>query len=102
MWYKNDGIGRMVFEKEVTMGHSEDYIRNKMYELEKQKVEIEHNKVLALIDIRDALISVSTTMIGELELKSKTPYEDGVYKVCKESLSNTLDKINARWNDVYN
>lgn len=84
------------------MGHSEDYIRNKMYELEKQKVEIEHNKLLTLIDIRDALISINTTMIGELALKSKTPYEDGVYKVCKEALSSTLDKINARWGDVDN
>lgn len=84
------------------MGHSEDYIRNKMYELEKQKVEIEHNKVLALIDIRDALVSINTTMIGEMALKSKTPYEDGVYKVCKEALSSTLNKIDARWSDVDN
>ena len=37
------------------MGHSEDYIRNKMYELEKQKVEIEKKKVKVLEDIRDFL-----------------------------------------------
>ena len=37
------------------MGHSEDYIRNKTYELEKQKVEIEKKKVKVLEDIRDFL-----------------------------------------------
>lgn len=51
------------------MGHSEDYIRNKMYELEKQKVELEEKKLKALIDTRDAILVADTLMLADMGKK---------------------------------
>ena len=48
------------------MGHSEDYIRNKVYELEKEKVKLEEKKLKALVDIRDAILVADTLMLADI------------------------------------
>ena len=72
------------------MGHSEDYIRNKMYELEKEKVELENEKVKVLKDIRDflslieAYVALRTKMnireVNEVDIESINKFSDGVVK----------------------
>lgn len=72
------------------MGHSEDYIRNKMYELEKEKVELGKEKVKVLKDIRDflSLIEAYTALrtkmnireINEVDIESINKFSEGVVK----------------------
>ena len=72
------------------MGHSEDYIRNKVYELEKEKVEIEKENVKVLKDIRDflslieAYVALRTKMnireVNEVDIESINKFSEGVVK----------------------
>lgn len=72
------------------MGRSEDYIRNKMYELEKEKVELENEKVKVLKDIRDFLslieahVALRTKMnireVNEVDIESINKFSEGVVK----------------------
>lgn len=72
------------------MGRSEDYIRNKMYELEKEKVELENEKVKVLKDIRDFLslieahVALRTKMnireVNEADIESINKFSEGVVK----------------------
>ena len=81
------------------MGHSEDYIRNKVYELEKQKVEIEEKKLKALIDIRDAILVADTLMLADMGKKADTDKKLAIYNACKESLDRVLKQIDKRWSE---
>lgn len=79
------------------MGHSEDYIRNKMYELEKQKVELEKEKVKVLKDIRDFLslieahVALSTEMnireVDEVDIERIGKFTKGIVKEIAERWS---------------
>lgn len=81
------------------MGHSEDYIRNKMYELEKQKVEIEKNKLKVLSDIRDALLAISGTMLGRFAIDCNTPTKVEIYNQCKDTVVKANEQIEKRWSE---
>ena len=82
------------------MGHSEDYIRNKMYELEKAKVEIERNKLKVLSDIRDELMIIHAMFAIEIEAKAKS----GKYAECNtvtagKAISEIKERIEKRWSE---
>lgn len=81
------------------MGHSEDYIRNKMYELEKQKVEIEKKKVKILEDIRDVLLAISETMLGQLAIDCDTPVKGETFNHCKGAVVEASEGIKKRWSE---
>ena len=81
------------------MGHSEDYIRNKMYELEKQKVEIEKNKLKVLSDIRDVLFAISGTMLGRFAIDCNTPTKGEIYNQCKDTVVKANEQIEKRWSE---
>ena len=81
------------------MGHSEDYIRNKTYELEKQKVEIEKEKVMVLKDIRDVLLAISGTMLGQLAIDCDTPAKGETFNHCKGAVVEAGDAIKKRWSE---
>jgi hypothetical protein len=85
--------------KGVDMGHSEDYIRNKTYELEKQKVEIERDKLKLLADIRDVLIAISGTMLGRLAIDCDTPVKGETFNHCKSAVVETSEQIEKRWSE---
>lgn len=81
------------------MARSEDYIRNKMYELEKEKVELERKKVKALLDIRDAILVADTLMIGDMADKAETEKSIAIYKSCKEAMDGVFKQIDKRWSE---
>ena len=81
------------------MGHSEDYIRNKMYELERQKVEIEKNKLKVLSDIRVVLLAISETMLGQLAIDCDTPAKGETFNHCKGAVVEAGDAIKKRWSE---
>lgn len=81
------------------MGYSEDYIRNKAYELEKQKVELEEKKLKALIDIRDAILAADTLMLADMGNKADTDKGLAIYNSCKEALDGVLKQIDERWSE---
>lgn len=81
------------------MGHSEDYIRNKMYELEQQKVEIERDKLKAILDIRDVLIAISGTMLGRFAIDCDTPAKGETFNHCKGAVVESSEQIEKRWSE---
>lgn len=81
------------------MGHSEDYIRNKVYELEKQKVKLEEKKLKALVDIRDAILVADTLMLADMGNKADTDKELAIYNACKEYMDGILKQIDERWSE---
>lgn len=81
------------------MAHTEDYIRNKMYELERQKVELEKKKLKALIDIRDAILVADTLIIGDMADKAESEKSMAIYKSCKEAMDGVLKQIDERWSE---
>ena len=81
------------------MGHSEDYIRNKVYDLEKQKVKLEEKKLKALVDIRDAILVADTLMLADIGNKTDTDKGLAIYNACKESMDGILKQIDERWSE---
>jgi hypothetical protein len=86
--------------KGVDMGHSEDYIRNKTYELEKQKVEIERDKLKVLTDIRDTMFMMQAMFALEIDTRAKKgEYSKDDIERVGESMSNIKDAIEKRWSE---
>lgn len=81
------------------MGHSEDYIRNKMYELEKEKVEIERMKIKVLMDIRDAIMMVDTIAIGKMASEARTDREINIYNACQQAMDSICETTKKRWSE---
>ena len=81
------------------MAHSEDYIRNKMYELEKEKVELERKKVKTLLDIRDTILVADTLILGNMADKAEAEKSISIYKSCKEAMDGVLKQIDERWSE---
>lgn len=82
------------------MGHSEDYIRNKVYELEKQKVALEREKIKLLADIRDVML-MHRAMAG-LDFDNKVKageYEAKDVKRVGDNLAEIKERIEKRWSE---
>ena len=80
------------------MGHSEDYIRNKMYELEKQKVELEKEKVKVLKDIRDFLSMIEAHVALRTEMNFREVDEVDIERISKFT-SDVVGEIAERWSE---
>lgn len=80
------------------MGHSEDYIRNKMYELEKQKVEIEKKKVKVLKDIRDFLSMIEAHVALRTEMNVREVDENDLKRI-SDFTATVVDNITKRWSE---
>jgi len=82
------------------MGHSEDYIRNKTFELEKQKVEIERDKLKVLTDIRDTMFMLQAMFALEIDTRAKNgKYSKEDMEVAGESIARIKDTIEKRWSE---
>ena len=80
------------------MGHSEDYIRNKMYELEKQKAEIEKEKVKVLKDIRDFLSMIEALIALRTEMNVREVDENDLKRI-SDFTATIVDNITKRWSE---
>lgn len=80
------------------MGHSEDYIRNKMYELERQKVEIEKNKLKVLSDIRDFLSLIEANIALRTKMNFREVDEVDIERI-DEFRKGVVEEIAKRWSE---
>ena len=80
------------------MGHSEDYIRNKMYELEKQKVEIEKNKLKVLSDIGDFLSLIEANIALRTKMNFREVDEVDIERI-DEFRKGVVEEIAKRWSE---
>ncbi len=80
------------------MGHSEDYIRNKVYELEKEKVEIEKEKVKVLKDIRDFLSLIEAHVALRTEMNFREVDDVDVEQIGKFT-KGIVKEIAERWSE---
>ena len=86
------------------MGHSEDYIRNKMYELEKEKVEVEKEKLTVLLEISESLVLTNGILIEQIHAYGIKHENEGDNKMIIESaknlhraLNSMAEYMNKRW-----
>ena len=79
------------------MGHSEDYIRNKMYELEKEKLVVDNNTNKVLADIRDLLMAY--TIIGLTELAGNSHVNLENFERAKGAFVEAKNSIEKRWSE---
>ena len=79
------------------MGHSEDYIRNKVYELEKEKLVVDNNTNKVLADIRDLLMAY--TIIELTELAGNQNVGDKNYERAKGAFVEAKNAIEKRWSE---
>jgi len=79
------------------MGHSEDYIRNKMYELEKEKLVVDNNTNKVLADIRDLLLASNILRLAELA--DNPNVSSGNYKCAKDGFNDVKESIEKRWSE---
>lgn len=80
------------------MGHSEDYIRNKMYELERQKVEIEKEKVKVLSDIGDFLSLIEANIALRTKMNFREVDEVDIERI-DEFRKGVVEEIAKRWSE---
>ena len=80
------------------MGHSEDYIRNKMYELEKQKVELEKDKINVLKDIRDFLSLIEAHVALRTKMNLREVDEVDIKRIDKFT-TDVVKRIAERWSE---
>lgn len=79
------------------MGHSEDYIRNKVYELEKEKLVVDSNTSKVLADIRDLLMAYTIIRLTELAVNPNIAPKN--YERAKSAFVETKKSIEKRWSE---
>ena len=79
------------------MGHSEDYIRNKVYDLEKEKLVVDSNTNKVLADIRDLLMAY--TIIRLTELAGNPNIAPKNYERAKGAFVEAKKSIEKRWSE---
>lgn len=79
------------------MGHSEDYIRNKVYDLEKEKLVVDSNTSKVLADIRDLLMAYTIIKLAELAVKPNVSME--TYERAKGAFVEAKKTIEKRWSE---
>jgi len=79
------------------MGHSEDYIRNKVYDLEKEKLVVDSNTSKVLADIRDLLMAY--TIINLAELAGNPNVSIKTYERAKGAFGEAKNSIEKRWSE---
>lgn len=76
------------------MGHSEDYIRNKVYELEKEKLEVEKAKLTVLLEISESLVLTNGILIEQIRAYGIKHGIEGGNKMIIESAKNLHRALN--------
>ena len=79
------------------MGHSEDYIRNKVYDLEKEKLVVDSNISKVLADIRDLLMAYTIIKLAELAVKPNVSME--TYERANGAFVEAKKIIEKRWSE---
>ena len=79
------------------MGHSEYYIRNKVYDLEKEKLVVDSNISKVLADIRDLLMAYTIIKLAELAVKPNVSME--TYERAKGAFVEAKKTIEKRWSE---
>lgn len=79
------------------MGHSEDYIRNKVYELEKEKLIVDNNMNKVLADIRDLLMAHTIIELTELAGNPNVGVKN--YERAKGAFVEAKNSIEKRWSE---
>ena len=79
------------------MAHSEDYIRNKVYELEKEKLVVDNNMNKVLADIRDLLMA--HTIIELTKLAGNTHVNVENFERAKGAFVEAKNSIEKRWSE---
>ena len=77
------------------MGYSEDYIRNKMYEIEKEKLEVDKNTTKVLADIRDILMADAVVRLAELSANPNVSPKN--YENAFNATKDARKEIEKRW-----
>lgn len=82
------------------MALSEDYVREQMLRVERQKLEVEENKLKVLSDIRDELMIIHAMFGIEIEARAKS----GKYAKCNmaitgKAISDIRERIEKRWSE---
>jgi hypothetical protein len=76
---------------------TEDYIRNKVYDLEKEKLVVDSNTSKVLADIRDLLMAY--TIIRLTELAGNPNIAPKNYERAKSTFVETKKSIEKRWSE---
>ena len=79
------------------MGYSEDYIRNKMYEIEKEKLEVDKNTTKVLADIRDILMADTVVRLSELSANPNVSPKN--YENAFNATKDARKEIEKRWSE---
>lgn len=79
------------------MGYSEDYIRNKMYEIEKDKLEVDKNTTKVLADIRDLIMA--NIILKFAELADDHNISEANYNRAKDAFTEANNSIKKRWSE---
>ena len=79
------------------MGYSEDYIRNKMYEIEKEKLEVDKNTTKVLADIRDILMADAVVRLSELSANPNVSPKN--YENAFNATKDARKEIEKRWSE---
>ena len=79
------------------MGYSEDYIRNKMYEIEKEKLEVDKNTTKVLADIRDILMADAVVRLSELSANPNVIPKN--YENAFNATKDARKEIEKRWSE---
>jgi len=79
------------------MAMSDNLVRNKMLEVERERLEVEKNKVKAITDVRDVLWGISAVMLANLAVNERV--SKAMYTQAENMVNDIKDKINERWSE---
>ena len=82
------------------MALSENYVREQTLIVERQKLEVEKNKLKVLTDIRDTMFMMQAMFALEIDTRAKNgKYSKDDIERVGESMSNIKDAIEKRWSE---
>ena len=80
------------------MAMSDNLVRNKMLEVERERLNVEIQKTKVLMDIRDVMLMMNGMMGLEIETNAKTEkYNKADQERLAEDLADIKKRIEKRW-----
>lgn len=79
------------------MAMSDNLVRNKMLEVERERLEVEKNTTKVLEDIRDILLADAVIKLAEMADNSATTQKN--LDVAKDALNDAGKGIKKRWSE---
>ena len=80
------------------MGFSEEYINNKRLQVEIEMLEVEKEKLKALMDISECLTMLNRVMIGQIRACDNAIAREEV-NILSTTLVEVVQNMRARWQD---